>query len=175
MWRCGAHNAPVRRVIFACGLFLLLAPSAGALSFVEASATGDLVFRASKIGESSLFIGLIAPPAKIRGPKSLMTGLKCVDKKPLQTCVRLKRTKRGLVGTVRRPVKLLHHQPGAFVIAVRGAGLLEDVFVSGCGTVVLRGSGSYSADGAELVSYTATTGPVVVKLKPWGSRWLNVF
>ncbi len=171
---CGAHNAPVRRVIFACGFFLLLAPSAGALSFVEASATGDLVFRASKIGESSLFIGLIAPPAKIWGPKSLI-GLTCVDKKLLQTCVRLKRTKRGLVWTVRRPVRLMHHQPGAFVIAVRGAGLLEDVFVSGCGTVVLRGSGSYSADGAELVSYTATTGPVVVVLKPWGSRWLNVF
>jgi len=155
----------VRRVIFACGLFLLLVPSAGAMSFVEASATGDLVFRASKIGESSLTIGLITPPAKIWGPKSL-TGLRCVDAKPLQKCVRLKRTKRGLVWIVRQPVKLMHQQPGAFVIAVRGAGLLEDVFVSGCGTVLLRGSGSYSADGAELVSYTATTGPVVVDLKP---------
>ncbi len=135
------------------------------MSFVEASATGDFVFRASEIGESSLTIGLIAPPAKIWGPKSL-TGLKCVDDKPLQTCVRLKRTQRGVVWTVRQPVKLMHQQPGAFVIAVRGAGLLEDVFVSGCGSVLLRGSGSYSADGAELVSYTATTGPVAVELKP---------
>ncbi len=162
---CRAHNGPVRRVIFACGLFLLLAPPAGAMSFVEASATGDLVFHAAKNRESSLTIGLIAPPAKIWGPKSL-TGLKCVDDKPLQTCVRLKRTMRGSVWTVLQPVTLMHQQPGAFVIAVRGAGLLEDVFVSGCGSVLLRGSGSYSADGAELVSYTATTGPVVVELKP---------
>ncbi len=146
----------MRLIIFGLGLLLLMVPMAGARSFEMAVGSGDLRYRSTTTGEAMLAIGLIGAGAKIFGPATLI-GIKCADGKPLQRCVRL-RLRHGAFGIeydVRRPVKLVHEQAGVFEVVVRGARVLHDVWISGCGGVSLRGRGTYSADGAPPVAYAS--------------------
>lgn len=146
-------------------LALIAVPLAGAKSFESATATGDLTYRSWTGGESALTIAYIGPKTQITGPRTLK-GIACLDGAALPTCVTLKRGRKSVVWTVLKPVKLMHQQAGDYTIALRKAGDLRDVFISGCGQVRLLGTGTYSADGAEPVSYTQSDTPVVIDLKP---------
>ena len=125
---------------------------------------GDLTFRAAAHGESALSIETISPGTQIVGPKTL--GLACRDRSPLRFCASLKRGRTTFTWTVLKPVMLMHRQAGDYTITLRKAGDLRDVVISGCGQVRASGTGTYSADGAEPVSYTPTDTPVVIDLKP---------
>ena len=157
----------MRRLPLALAALLLLiaAPIAGAKSFEAAAVKGELVFRSSMGGESMISIATIPPKTQITGPRSLQ-GIACVDGEALKSCVSLKRGKKTATWTVIKPVRLAHQQAGGYTITFKKAGDLRDVFISGCGEVRLLGSGSYSADGTEPVSYTASDTTVVIDLKP---------
>ena len=157
----------MRRLPLALAALLLLiaAPIAGAKSFEATTVKGELVFRSSAGGESMITIASIAPKTLITGPRSLQ-GIACVDGEALKSCVSLKRGKKTATWTVLKPVRLAHQQAGGYTITLKKAGDLRDVFISGCGQVRLVGSGSYSADGTEPVSYTASDTTVVIDLKP---------
>ena len=146
-------------------LVLIVVPAAGARSFEAATVEGELVYRSSMGGESAISIAYIGPRTVITGPRSLK-GIACADGADLKSCVTLKRTRKAATWTVLKPVKLMHHQAGDYTITLRRAGELRDVFISGCGQVRATGSGTYSADGAEPVSYTPADTPVVIDLKP---------
>lgn len=156
----------MRRLIpLAIAALLVAVPAAGAKSFEAATLSGELTFRSASGGESALSIGYIGPKTQIIGPKTLK-GIACADGADLPMCVTLKRSRKTFTWTVLKPVKLMHQQAGDYTITLRKAGELRDVFISGCGQVRVAGSGTYSADGAQPVSYTATDPTVVIDLKP---------
>ncbi len=150
---------------FVAALTLIVVPVAGARSFEAATAAGELVYRSSMGGESTISIAYVGPRTVIIGPRSLK-GIACADGADLKSCVTLKRAKKTVTWTVLKPVKLMHHQTGDYTITLRRAAELRDVFISGCGQVRATGSGTYSADGADAVSYTPADTPVVIDLKP---------
>lgn len=169
----------MRGILLALGLLLVLAPAAAAShTFELPEATGDVIVRAvadpaaepgadGTGGASVLMVGHIGRGARILAPAALgARGLSCVDGRPLQRCVRLKRGPRGNEWRVLRPVKLWHEQPGLFVIAILGADELREVVYMGAGSVQVRGTGAYSTDGAEPVSYAEADRTVTVTLEP---------
>ncbi len=166
----------VRGIPIALGLLLVLAPAAAATrTFEVPRATGDVIVRATvepdtsttESGASVLMVGHIGRGARILAPKALgARGLSCVDGRPLQRCVRLKRGSRGNEWSVLQPVKLWHEQDGAFAIAILGAADLREVVYMGVGVAKLRGQGVYSTDGAEPVSYAEADRTVTVTLEP---------
>lgn len=156
----------VRGILLALGLLLVLAPAAAAShTFEVRAARGDLVVRAAPSGESVLMVGRIARGARILLPPAA-SGITCVDGRALQRCVRMKRGPRGNEWHVLRPVKLWHEQAGAFKVAILGASELREVVFMGAGRVDLRGTGAYSTDGAEPVSYAEADRTVTVTLEP---------
>lgn len=168
----------MRGILLALGLLLVLAPAAAAShTFELPEASGDVVVRAvadpaatAADGEgvaSVLMVGHIGRGARILAPAALgARGLSCVDGRPLPRCVRLKRGARGNEWRVLRPVKLWHEQPGLFTIAILGAEELREVVYMGIGSVQVRGTGAYSTDGAEPVSYAEADRTVTVTLEP---------
>lgn len=166
----------MRGILLALGLLLVLAPTAAAShTFELPEASGDVIVRAvvdpaataGADGASVLMVGHIAKGARILAPAALgARGLSCVDGRPLQRCVRLKRGARGNEWRVLRPVKLWHEQPGLFTIAILGAEELREVVYMGVGSVQVRGTGAYSTDGAEPVSYAEADRTVTVTLEP---------
>lgn len=156
----------VRGILIALGLLLALAPAAAAShSFEVPEATGDVIVRTHSEGTGVLMVGHIGKGARILLPAAAR-GITCVDGRPLQRCVRMKRRPRGNEWRVLRPVKLWHEQPGAFAVAILGAPVLREVVYLGAGTVQVRGRGAYSTDGAELVSYAEADRTVTVTLQP---------
>ncbi len=156
----------VRGILVALGLLLVLAPAAAAShSFEVPEATGDVIVRTHSEGTGVLMVGHIGKGARILLP-STARGITCVDGRPLQRCVRMKRGPRGNEWRVLRPVKLWHEQPGAFAVAILGAPELREVVYLGAGTVQVRGTGAYSTDGAEPVSYAEADRTVTVTLEP---------
>lgn len=163
----------MRGILLALGLLLVLAPAAAAShTFELPEATGDVIVRAvvdpaAQDGASVLMVGHIGRGARILAPAALgARGLSCVDGRPLQRCVRLKRGSRGNEWRVLRPVKLWHEQPGLFTIAILGAEEVREVVYMGVGSVQVRGTGAYSTDGAEPVSYAEADRTVTVTLEP---------
>lgn len=152
-------------LVLATALLLIAAPVAGAKSFEASTVSGEFVYRSSAGGESMITIASIPAKTLITGPKALK-GIACVDGGALKSCVSLKRGRKTATWTVLKPVKLAHQQAGEYTITVKKAVDLEDVLISGCGQVRLTGSGSYSADGTEPVSYTPSDTTVVIDLKP---------
>lgn len=156
----------VRGIILALGLLLVSAPAAMAShSFEVPEATGDVLVRADAAGDGVLMVGFIGRGARIVAPPAAR-GITCVDGRPLQRCVRMKKGPRGNEWRVLRPVKLWHEQPGAFAIAILGAEELREVVYMGTGVVQVRGTGAYSTDGAEPVSYAEADRTVTVTLEP---------
>lgn len=157
----------MRRLALAlsAALLLVVVPAAGAKSFEAATMSGDLVYRSWAGGESALSIAYVGAKTQIIGPRSLK-GIACLDGGELHSCVTLKRARKSVTWTVLKPVKLMHQQAGDYTITLRKAGELRDVFISGCGQVRATGAGTYSADGAEPVSYTPADTTVVIDLKP---------
>lgn len=156
----------VRGILVALGLLLVLAPAAAAShSFEVPEATGDVIVRTHSEGTGVLMVGHIGKGARILLP-STARSITCVDGRPLQRCVRMKRGPRGNEWRVLRPVKLWHEQPGAFAVAILGAPELREVVYLGAGTVQVRGTGAYSTDGAEPVSYAEADRTVTVTLEP---------
>jgi hypothetical protein len=158
----------VRRLAIGFALLLLAAPTASARSFEMPFGTGDLVFVADEEWETSLSIRRVNPPATITAPRELAKGVTCLDRRPLHTCLRVQ--KRGervthITWTVRRPLRIMHMHQGAFVVEIRGARRLVDVFLSGCGDLTLQGRGSYTADG-ERGAYSPKGPPTLVALEP---------
>ena len=157
----------MRRLAFivSVALLLIVVPAAGAKSFEAKTVAGELTYRSSSGGESAISIAYVGPKTLITGPRSLK-GVACLDGAELKSCVTLKRTKKTVTWTVLKPVMLMHRQAGDYTITLRKAGDLRDVVISGCGQVRASGTGTYSADGAEPVSYTPTDTLVVIDLKP---------
>ena len=155
----------VRRPLLAFLFLFIAVPAAGAHSFELPRAKGDLIVRAAPDGEGSLMIDYIGRGARIVGPATL-TGIACRDGRMVQRCVRLQKLATGYRWTVLRPIKLWHRQEGAFAIAIRGASTINRAVYLGYGSVTVRGSGSYRADGAESVSYAPEDLTVSVNLKP---------
>lgn len=154
----------MRPVLLGLAALLVAVPAAAARSFELSAGTGDIAFSAGDDADATLAIDRVGRGARILGPAST-AWITCADDRPLQHCVRMRRTERGTEWIVRRPVSIWHHGDAGFSIEVRGASSLRNVLVSGCGTVTLRGTGTYSADGADAVSYTPGR-RVVVKLVP---------
>ena len=127
--------------------------------------SGFLQFRSVAKGEASITIGYLSAPSQIFGPRNLR-GVMCVDEQSLQTCVKLKRSSGRTIWKVLRPVKLMHTQRGAYMIRIKGATDLHDVFISGCGGITLKGEGQYSLDGTDVVSYWGKRFPIKLLLKP---------
>ncbi len=156
----------MRFIVLGLAALLIAVPMAGAKSFEMERGSGDVSFRAHPVTDASLMIEEISRGARISGPPSIADSIACVDEaRPLHHCARLKKTARGTEWRVLRPVRLWHQQAGAYAIEIRGAVRLRTLVVSGCGTLTLAGEGSYSADGAPTVSYTADE-RVIVKLLP---------
>lgn len=167
----------MRGILLALGLVLVLAPSAAAShTFELPAAAGDVIVRAvadpaaaadGAAAASVLMVGRIGKGARILAPAALgARGLSCVDGRPLPRCVRLKRGLRGNEWRVLRPVKLWHEQRGPFTITILGAAELREVVYMGVGSVQVRGTGAYSTDGAEPVSYAEADRTVTVTLQP---------
>jgi len=168
----------VRGILLALGLLLVVAPAAAAShTFELPAASGDVIVRAlvdpaaaadpDAAGAAVLMVGHIGKGARILAPAALgARGLTCVDGRPLQRCVRLKRGARGNEWRVVRPVKLWHEQAGLFTIAILGADEVRELVYMGVGRVQVRGAGAYSTDGAAPVSYAEADRTVTVTLKP---------
>lgn len=141
----------VRGSLLALGIAatLALAPAtAAAKSFELPEAAGDVLVRADADG--ILMVGFVGRGARILAPASAK-GITCIDGRPLQRCVKLKRGPRGNEWRVLRPVKLLHEQASPFAISILGAAELRSVAYMGTGSVALRGRGRYSVGGDEVV------------------------
>lgn len=156
----------VRRLVLACAILLAVAPAAQARSFEAESIRGTFTFRAVPDGQAQVSIDSIGPGTRIVGPLTLR-GVYCVDETlELSDCVTLRRKPRQTVWTVIRPVSLVHTGVGRFALSLQRAVDVRGVFVSGCGEVRVAGTGSYSADDADVVSYTPSDTTVVVTLEP---------
>jgi len=157
------HNASVRHLLIGLLLILVAAPAATAKSFELPRGTGAMTFRADPHAQFS--IDYVGKGARISGPRAL-NGVACHDRSMnLHRCVKLRTTSRGVEWIVRRPVRIWHEQPGTYALVIRGASELRGVFISGCGSVELKGAGTFTADGKQAVSYTSGE-RVVVDLKP---------
>ncbi len=156
----------VRALLVAVCLLLAAAPAATASHTFEVDkAEGDIVFRAHRAVTGVLMVGWIGKGARILTPAGAR-GIRCVDGRLLQRCVRIKRGAKVDRWRVIRPVKLWHKQAGGFTIAILRASELRDVAFMGAGSIRLRGEGSYRADGAEPVSYAEADRTVSVILQP---------
>lgn len=158
----------MRRLALGFALLLIVAPAASARSFEMASGAGDFVFVALEEWETQLSVGRIVPPATVTGPRELARSVKCLDKRPLHTCFKVRPAKGRddrVTWTVRRAARIMHVADGAFAVEIRDATRLVNVFLSGCGTLTLDGRGAFTADGT-AGAYSPSGPPTLVALEP---------
>ena len=147
-------------------LLLVAVPTADARSFEAERIVGSFAFQNDPTGQAAITINSIGAGSRIVGPRTLR-GIDCVDGSlDLSDCATLRYTRRQAIWVVLQPVSLVHMGVGGFSISLTRAIDVEGVFVSGCGRVRVRGSGSFSADDADVVSYTPDDSTRVVSLEP---------
>ena len=153
------------RIALALVILLVAVPVAAAKSFEMEAASGDFSYRGAVGFDSMVVVESISAGAKLSGPLELKESIKCVDGQPLQTCVKIVKGKAPVEMRVLTPVTVSLQRRGSFTLTVRRATSLANIWVSGCGHVGLRGSGTYKADGGDDVTYVAKDKPTSLRLK----------
>ena len=153
------------RIVLALVILLVAAPVAAAKSFEMEAASGDFSYRGVARFDSMVVLESISAGAQLSGPLELTESIKCVDEQPLQTCIKIVKGKAPVEMRVLSPITVSLHRRGSFTLTVRRANALTNVWVSGCGQVGLRGSGTYKADGGDYVTYVAKDKPTSFRLK----------
>ena len=153
------------RIVLALVILLVAVPVAAAKSFEMEAASGDFSYRGVARFDSMVVIEAISAGAQLSGPLELKESIKCVDGQPLQTCVKIVKSKAPVEMRVLTPVTVSLQRRGSFTLTVRRATSLANVWVSGCGHVGLRGSGTYRADDGVDVTYVTKDRPTNLRLK----------
>ena len=147
-------------------VLLAVAPAAHANVFEASRASGSFAFTSAERGEASLTIGFIAAHARITGPLALQRSIACVGGGLLRSCAKLTRKTSGITVLVLRPIAVMLARTGSYTVRITGASRIRGVFISGCGTVRLQGTGAFRADDGQDVSYTQADPAAVIHLKP---------
>ena len=161
----GEHNARVLRIVLALVILLVAVPVAAAKSFEMEAASGEFSYRGVARFDSMVVVESISAGAQLSGPLELKESIKCVDEQPLQTCIKIVKGKAPVELRVLTPITVSLQRRGSFTLTVRRATSLANIWVSGCGHVGLRGSGTYQADGGVDVTYVAKDKPTNLRLK----------
>lgn len=153
------------RIVLALMILLVAVPVAAAKSFEMEAASGQFSYRGIARYDSMVVVESISSGALVSGPLVLTESIQCVDGQPLQACVKIVKGRAPVELRVLAPIAVSLHQRGAFTLMVRRADALENVWISGCGQIGLRGDGTYSADGGADVTYASADKPVSLRLK----------